>query len=61
MDQDAIAARCWALWLRQLFTERVIADDEIVSERVIVCQLERGHAHEHYSKTPIIEAWWGKT
>jgi len=51
--------RCWTLWLDTVWE---ICEGgqggEVVAQHMIACQLERGHAHEHESRTEIADVWW---
>jgi hypothetical protein len=49
--------RCWSLWIRIVATVR---RDDLEYSRVVACQLETGHAGEHWSASDWFEVWWMK-
>src|SRR5258708_7258133 len=56
-----VKERCWALWLDTVWEICEGGQDgPALSQHIIACQLERGHAHEHESCTEIAEVWWMK-
>jgi hypothetical protein len=53
--------RCWTLWLDTVWEICDGGQDgEVVSQHMVACQLERGHAFEHESHTEIADVWWGQ-
>jgi hypothetical protein len=57
MAESPSRERCFVLWL---FYYWPYADGAREADRVVACQLERGHRGEHESKTEVGNVWWNK-